>query len=198
MADNLFTTVIASDDIVVQVGAEDEDDTLTLSKLARQVYVFEPNPFNRDRLKHAMRKKRNVQLFNLGAGTREEAVKLRLPQLADQPFGSRRAQVQFTRLDKVELGLLPTCLVLNCGGQELKALRGAEGLFLKRTIRTVLMKTHQLTGEEGTGAEATLWLLDRGFRTEAKKAPDGSLWILARNFRASAPKTVGVRLRLFL
>jgi len=188
VAHDLFREFVTPDDVVVEIGAGDGKDPLTLSKLSRQVYVFEPNPYAFSRVKHMVRRKRNVQLFNLGAGAKEETVKLRLPELANQPYGSRSAPAQLTRLDRVEFGLPPTCLVLDCGGSELEALKGAEALISSGTLRTILLKTHQLTDERDTGREAILWLLDHGFRTESKKALGGSLWVIARAFRTK-PQT---------
>jgi FkbM family methyltransferase len=174
---------VTLDDVVVGVGFKEAEEASDLSKLSQQVYAFEQNPFALDRVKHAVRGRRNVQLFSQGAGTKEETVRLSPPELADRPHDERSAPVQIVRLDKVQFGLSPTCLVLNCGGSELEVLMGAKGLFSSGNLRTVLLKTHQMADGRDTGPEATLWLLDQRFRTEPKKASDGSLWIIARSSR---------------
>jgi FkbM family methyltransferase len=180
---DLFRSLVTLDDVVLGVGFRAADDALDLSKLSRQVYAFEPNPFAFARVKKAVRKRKNVQLFNMGVGAKEETVRLRLPELVDQPQGARSAPVQLMRLDKVQFAISPTCLVLNCGGSELEALIGAQGLLSSGTLRTVLLKSHRLPDERETGPEATLWLLEHGFSTEPRKAEDGSLWIIGRAHR---------------
>jgi FkbM family methyltransferase len=180
---DLLRDVVTRDDVVVGVGFKAADDALTLSKLSRQVYAFEPNPFAFARMKKAVQKRKNIQLFNTGAGREEETIKLRLPELDDKPRGERSVPVQLGRLDRVKFDLAPTCLVLNCGGSELEALRGAEGLISGGTLRTVLLKSHELPDGGKTGPEATLWLLEHGFKTEPKKDPSGYLWIIGRSLR---------------
>ena len=182
---DLFRALVTLDDVVLAVGLRTADDALDLSKLSRQVYAFEPNPFAFARVKKAVRKRKNVQLFDMGAGKREETFGLRLPELADKPQGARSASVQLGRLDKVKFGVPPTCLVLNCGGSELEALSGADGLVSSGALRTVLLKSHHLPDGRETGHEATLWLLEHGFRTEPRKAEDGSLWIIGRSLRSA-------------
>jgi len=183
---DLLQELTGPDEVVVEVGVDSEKDTVALAKVSRQVYALEPNPFAFKRLERAVRKKKNVQLYKVGAGETEESIRLRVPELSNQPQGGRSVEVQIKRLDRLEFALSPTCLVVDCGGFELQAIRGAEGLISSGAIRKILLKSHQLRDGTNTSAEATLWLLDRGFRTLPRKGPDGSIWITAR-----APGSIG-------
>ena len=184
---DLLRTLVTPDDVVLGVGFRVAEVAVELSRLARQVYAFEPNPYALARVKKAVRKMKNVQLFNMGAGAVDETAMLKLPELVDKPQGARSQPVQLARLDRVQFALPPTCLMLNCGGAELGALEGARGLFSAGKVKTVLLKSHELADGRKTGPEATLWLLEHGFKTEPKKAEDGSLWIIGR----SPPPTEG-------
>ena len=179
MARVLFPAFIGKDDVVIEVGADVGGSTYVLSKLSKQVYAFEPNPFSFTHLERSMRKARNVQVFKLGAGAAEETVNFKLPQLAKMPRGSRSMPVNLIRLDAFKFNLVPTCLVMDCGGAELKVLKGAEGLFKSQAIWTAILETHQLTDSINTATETTLWLLDHGLKTQTREARDGSLWVTA-------------------
>ncbi|HUH82299.1 MAG TPA: hypothetical protein VLX33_00300 [Nitrososphaerales archaeon] len=188
---DLFRSMVTKDDVVLGVGFRTAEDALDLSRISRYVYAFEPNPFAFERAKKAVRRRKNVQLFDVGAGSREETSRLRLHELDDKPQGERSVPVTLKRLDGVKFDLPPTCLVLNCGGCEVEVLRGAEGLFSSGTVRTVLLKSHQMPDGMKTGPEATLWLLEHKFRTEPKKAEDGALWVIGRSLRpTSVPHVV--------
>ena len=178
-AQKLFPSFVGKDDVVVEVGADIGGGTLVLSRLSKQVYAFEPNPYAFSKLQHATRRKRNVQILNLGAGATEETIRLKLPQLANMPRGSRTAPVRLVKLDDMKFGLAPSCLVIDCGGSELDVLKGAEGYFKSQAIWTVLVKTYQF-GETDTMSKSTMWLLDHGLKTHTRGAADGSIWIVAR------------------
>ena len=179
----LFRVLVAQDDVVLGVGFKVARDALELSKLSRQVYAFEPNPFALARMKRSVRRRTNIQLFGTGAGEKDRISRLRVPELYGKPQGARSVSIQLGRLDKVQFSLPPTCLVLNCGGAEMEALKGAEGLLSSRKVRTVLLKSHLLLDGRETSREATLWLLEHGFGTEPKRAEDGSLWIIGKTHR---------------
>ena len=179
MAQSLYPAFIGKDDVVVEVGADVGGGTLLLSRIAKQVYAFEPNPYSFSSLEAAAKKEGNVQVFNLGAGSKDETVRMKLPQLAEMPRGSRSAPVHLVRVDSVGYSLAPTCLVVDCGGSELESLKGSEGLFRSRYIWTVLMETHQLPNGTNTATETPLWLIDHGLKARTRQASDGSIWVIA-------------------
>ncbi len=190
IAYTLFPRHITHDDVVIEVGANIGGATALLSDLARHVHAFEPNPQVFIRLRENLSGRRNVTLHNLGAGVSSENMNFYMPNPRDTTFGSKHkvaggeyvgeAVVSVARLDEVAFAEPPSVIVLDCEGSEVEALKGAEGLFRRGSIRVVIVETHTLTDGRSTDTETVEVLSSYGFAVESRTiAPDGSPWIVA-------------------
>jgi len=151
----LYPRFIDHTDNVIEVGARTGGGSLILSKLANQVYSFEPVKFSFKMLRHNTGNCRNVTSYNLAAGDRDCSVLLNLPvreqgdfpyvasvkQLANYDY-CRHQKAKMVRLDSFPFRLKPTALVVDCEGFEEEVLQGAEGLI--PSLKTILVETHKL------------------------------------------------------
>ena len=200
----LFPRYITRNDVVIEVGANIGGATALLSDLARQVHAFEPNPQVFARLQENLSGRKNVSLHNLGAGVSNESMNFNIPSQKDTTFGSSHriaggeyvgeASVAVARLDQVAFAEPPSVIVLDCEGSEVEALRGAEGLFKRGSIREVIVETHTLTDGRSTDRDTIDVLGAYGFAVELRTtAPDGSPWIVAERSTALNGKASSAR-----
>ncbi len=153
----LYSQHIASDDVVIEVGARIGDATRTLASIARHVYSFEPSRPSFLVLKTLTRTHNNVDVYNTALSDRPGDAYLyrdrhfsgvaSLKRLNDVNYASQE-RVSVSTLDQIVFKVPPTSLVLDCEGSELDVLEG--GAKLLPHLRLVLVETHTLSNGTST------------------------------------------------
>ena len=182
-----YRRYIRKDDVVIEVGANVGGATLLLSDLASYVYALEPVPSTFRYLRAFTAKKKNVKIYNLGAS--HERAKIRM-HIAKNPEVNSRFRIKnqryertvpatLVRLDSIHYAPKPTCIVMDCEGSEVDALKGASGLFDSESIRCILVETHLFS--DGSSTLENVIALVRGHKLEFEIEEDSNrmLWVLA-------------------
>ena len=187
-ARRFYTRYIGKEDVVLEVGANKGGSTLFLSDLAGFVYAFEPAAPTFRYLRAFTAHRRNVKLFNVGASDKNSVGSLffnlhdpcRASTYGDE--GRRHAEVKarFARLDAISFPRKPTCLVMDCEGSEVDALKGASGLLLAGTIRCVLVETHYRPDGSATLQEVVDLLERMGMNFRIEVDESHMPWVLAQ------------------
>ena len=176
-----YPQYVNSNDVVVEVGARVGGGTIQLLKLAKHVYSFEPNSDSCKLLKNYTKDAKNVTIFNVALGAKQDERTLIVPKnMKYSHIGSlkKRKDIEFevkqkvkvNRMDSFNFPLSPTVLIIDCEGFEEEVLKGA-GKILK-TVEKVLVETHTFPDE--TSSEGKVKSLLSDFNTKYK---DG--WVLA-------------------
>jgi len=147
----LYPHFVTMNDVVIEVGSGIGGSTVLLSKMAKHVYSFEPNPYSFKLLKYFTKKKKNVTVFEYGCGDENKETTLNLMEnnlYSTITSIKNRKDVQYTkkeivkiiRLDDFEFGIKPTMLILDCTGYENEVIKGSRKILEK--IDKVLVELH--------------------------------------------------------
>ena len=139
LSDNL------NDKVIIDLGANIGNHSLSFSKFSKEVLAFEPNPFIFDLLKTNTKKIKNIKIFNFGASNKKTSIIAKIPKLncgggslkldkknskANQFY---EAVFNLIPLDKIpvlkrkDIGLVK----IDVEGHELHALKGMVSLLKK-------------------------------------------------------------------
>lgn len=169
------------DKVAIDAGANRGDYALALSRIARRVHCFEPNPGLADELRRLFRGL-PVTVEAAGLGDEVGELELNIPFVRgkelhgwaslDQDFtgrewngrpilGVRKERVPVWRLDDLEFGDVGF-IKIDVEGHEFSVLRGAEKL-LGRDRPNLLIEIEQRHHARPIG-EIFSWLAERGYR----------------------------------
>lgn len=182
----LYSEYIATNDVVVEVGARMGDGTRLLAGIARHVYSFEPSRTSFTVLKVLTRTQHNVDVYNLALSDHHGEAHL----YRDRSFSGvaslkklnlvsyvAREKVTLSTLDGINFRLCPTTLVVDCEGSELEVLRGGRKLLAE--VRSVLVETHILSDGCSTMAPVRDEL-SRFFPTVKIDQVGNESWVIAQ------------------
>ena len=174
--------------MVIEVGANFGGSTLLLASLASYVYAFEPVPLTFRYLRAFTARKKNVEACNLGASNERAIVSMQVgknPEVSSR-FRIRNQQYErsvpatLVRLDSLRYARKPSCIVMDCEGSEVDALKGATGLFDTGLIHCLLIETHYFSDGSSTLESVISLVEDYGFDFEIETDSHGMPWILAQ------------------
>ena len=170
-----------SNDVVIEVGARVGGGTLLLSRLVKQIYSFEPNSDSCRLLRNNTKNAKNVQIFNVALGEKEDEAILNVTKyMKYSHIGTlkkikgvdyvAKEKVRIKKMDDFAFPLAPTAMIIDCEGYEEEVLKGAQE-YLKK-VKTVLVETHALPN--GQSSQGVVRSLLNDFET---KYTDG--WVIA-------------------
>lgn len=146
--------LIRPDDVVVEVGANIGGTSLKLSRIVKEVYAFEPNPYCFKILERYARKRKNIRPFNLALSDYNGTVDLNMTKdklrtkssSITTEFGGKSVQVKCSTLDSLDLK--PSVVILDCEGAEVDVLRGSRKTL--ENVKLLVAETHWVPKETGT------------------------------------------------
>jgi FkbM family methyltransferase len=131
--------------VILDIGANIGNHTVSFSKISKKVYAFEPNNFVFELLKINTKKFKNVKIFNFGASTHNKSIVAKIPKLnwgggslaldEKNSMPNKFIEVLFKlksldslkMFSEVNIGLVK----IDVEGHELQALRGMKSLLMK-------------------------------------------------------------------
>jgi len=176
-----YPQYVNSNDVVVEVGARVGGGTIQLSKSAKHVYSFEPNSDSCKLLKNNTKDAKNVTIFNVALGEKQDEATLNVPKYMKYSHVGTlkkrkdfeyevKQKVKVNRMDSFNFPLSPTVLIIDCEGFEEEVLKGAGKIL--NTVKKVLVETHNYPDEPSSEGKVKSLLSD--FNTKYK---DG--WVIA-------------------
>ena len=160
---NLFTETL-KDKVVLDIGANIGNHAVALSKIAKKVYAFEPNPVVFELLKINTNNHPNIQIFPFGVSDKDEKLTAHIP-VGNYGAGSVSAHIKTSRSQHKELVFelrtldqLPDITQQDIGlvkidveGHELKAFMGMAQILKKN--KPVILFEQNRGIENGTSQE---------------------------------------------
>ena len=138
--------LVQKSDTVVEVGARTGAATVHLSKLAKFVYAFEPNPECFEFLRQYAKRIGNVEAFNFGLWNEETklALGVNFKLDGDASFLERSETSLIVKVRSLDsFGLEPTVIIFDCKGSEFEVLDGAAETL--KAVRCIIIETTYIT-----------------------------------------------------
>jgi FkbM family methyltransferase len=183
-----YPRYITSEDVVVEVGARVGGASHVLTKLAKKVYSFEPNPYAYNLLKIGTSRLKNLETYNMALGTSEGKAILYIngsfkaspmASIATRNRRSKTVEVEVATLDAMRFGEQPTSLVVDCEGSELDVLQGGQQTI--HNLNSLLIETHKI-GKGVSNLEKVrdyVVRLKRFSDVRVETDDEGADWVLA-------------------
>lgn len=156
---DLYPKYVTCYDVVVEVGTLFGGGTIVLANLAKHVYSFEPIKYNYNITRRNVKKFTNVELFNIGLGSKREQHEMKLyyngsstayglsslreqkqTELQQDVKIKKTERINVDKLDNFHFKLKPTVLISDCEGWECEVLEGARETL--ESLRIIAIEVH--------------------------------------------------------
>jgi len=184
------------DDVVLEAGTNIGGLTYFLGHIAKEVHTFEPNPYALIFAKRRVGHMRNVHFYNMAISDHVGKAPFNFSWSFSGANSLYKIQnaggaIQYTKQFYVETinidnfvklyGVIPTVLVLDCEGSELKALQGAEALL--PSIDRIFCETHPVERDGQiilTRFEVGNFLTSHGYQITTGRDRGKVLWLIGK------------------